>query len=206
MPRFLRLARPASIQRVIAAKISDGRLLLSPRTLRTSEALNCFGICFSTSRQFIRPRPPPPLAAAALAVCRAILPPPPSRWLRRASSCLRRRSSFSLARICPRRPPSTVRAWRCIRSKAEVTPPRLVRGINSLLVRNDPQIKFNLHNRSRDYKPFVLVLATARIFRSNIVRSMYLLFSLVNWVPDIHKLYFAANRRLAKARKYPTRS
>lgn len=31
-PRVLRLTNPASIQRVIAAKISDGRLSFSPRT------------------------------------------------------------------------------------------------------------------------------------------------------------------------------
>jgi len=57
-PRALRLAAPASIHRVIAAKISDGRLPLSPRTLRTSDALNCLGSAERTARQLTRPRGP----------------------------------------------------------------------------------------------------------------------------------------------------
>lgn len=50
----MRFTVPASIQRVIAAKISDDRLSLRPRTPRTADALNCFGNSAKTLFQLIR--------------------------------------------------------------------------------------------------------------------------------------------------------
>ncbi len=55
-PRALRLARPALIQRVRPANISDRRLVPSPRTFAQSEALNCLGTRARTERRLTRPR------------------------------------------------------------------------------------------------------------------------------------------------------
>src|SRR6202035_4065155 len=56
IPRSRRLTAPPSIQRVIAAKISEERLSRKPRTPRISLALNCLGSLFNTSPQLIRDR------------------------------------------------------------------------------------------------------------------------------------------------------
>src|SRR5579885_740672 len=122
-PRSLRLTRPESIQRVIAAKISPERLSPTPRTERTSEAVKRLGNCSSTARQSVRPPVAgPPFFAAAV----------PASPLIAANCCSCLRSSFnsdSALRISLRSRLSAVIA--CLRtvSKAEVSR----RGISSLL-------------------------------------------------------------------------
>src|SRR5579885_753990 len=106
-PRALRLTIPASIQRVTAAKISEGRLSLSPRTPRTSEALNCLGNCSSTARQLIRP---PALGAPSARAPRPAADTLPVTTPSLDSSSLRRASSASLTRISLRNVASSARA------------------------------------------------------------------------------------------------
>src|SRR5271156_97045 len=115
-PRAFRLAAPESIHRVMAAKISDGRLPLRPRTLRTSAALNCLGSDERTARQLTRPRGPLLIALDA---------PPPLRPIndpRRASSSLSLLSIDSFKRMSLRKLISSVRACRCTCWNADAAP------------------------------------------------------------------------------------
>src|SRR5215469_18583471 len=141
---------PPSIQRVIAAKISEGRFCFRPRTLRTSEALNCLGNCERTERQLMRLPPDAPPARAP-----GILPERETRLLRRDSSSLSRLNSICFARISLRRLASSARAcfWTCLKAELD-SPLAFFLGINWLLRNPILYMQFHqrLHNANHHYK------------------------------------------------------